>query len=320
MHAVRPLVCLLLIALDATSAGATEREINRTFPVRMPCTLALDSYRGSVEINEGDAPEIRVALVIDTEANTEDAAARLLDDIVVDFTPQENGVAIRARNRRDAGVHLALKNDDARADLIYRLTVPRNCSVDLRARTGSFAVGNLIGRMSARLENGPISFRRIDGTIEAHTETGDIVVSRCSGAVTARVSRGTIRVGTIGGVADLKNTNGDIDVMAARAGLSASTEVGDVLVGFAPPLSAESRVTVSAGNIIANVHPETSCRIEAASTWGHVTSNVPLKIESGASGGRSLRGQLNGGGPLIHLRASGGSIKIGSDVVVLESQ
>src|SRR6185369_2976043 len=157
------------------------------------------------------APEIRVALVIDTEADTETAAARLLDDIVVDFTSQENGITIRARNRREAGLHLALKKEDERADLIYRLTVPRACSVDLKGRTGSFAVGNLAGRMSARLEHGPISFRRIDGTIEAHTDTGDIVVSRCSGAVTARVTRGTIRVGTIGGVADLKNTNGDID-------------------------------------------------------------------------------------------------------------
>ncbi len=318
MHAARSLLWSLAIAACAASAGATQREVNRTFPVRTPCRLTLDTYRGSVEIIETDAAEICVSLVIDSEADTEEGAARLLDDIVVDLKSAENEVKIRTSNRRESGVRLELKEGE-RADLLYRITVPRRCSVDLKARQGAFTVGNLAGKMTARVETGNIFFRRIDGAIDAQSENGDIIVSRCSGAVFARAKRGIIRLGTIGGFADLKNVNGDIEVMAGRAGISASTEVGDINVGFAPPLSVESRVTVAAGNLVANIHPDTACRLDAASRWGRVTSTLPLKIESGASGGKKLVGQLNAGGPLIQLRASGGSITIGSDVVLLDA-
>ncbi len=308
---------LWVTAVWASALGAAGREIVRAFPVQPGAALKLDSYRAIVTVEESERPEIRVAIVMDVEADTEKAARRLREGVRIEFEAEGNTVAIRTTNPRETGVRFDWGEED-RVDLIYRITVPRECSVDLRATEGNFVVGSLSGRMKARLGTGPIFFRRIDGSVEAQTDVGDIVVSRCSGAVTARVRQGSIRLGTIGGAVDARNSTGDIEIMTALASATAAAEVGDITVGFGPQLSGDSRLSVSGGNVFAKIHSAAACRIEASATWGRVECALPLEIASGATGQRRLTGRLNGGGPLVSLRASGGSVKITSDVVLFD--
>ncbi len=314
MAASRLLAMLFFAAGAASAVSAAQREIKRSFAVQPGCTLKIDSYHALLTIEESEAAEIRVSVSIDAEADTEAAAQRLRDGVQLDFKADANTVAIHATNPRETGLRLDVGEPD-RVDLIYRISVPRQCSVSLAANTGNFTVGNLQGRMNARLKRGTIFFRRVEGSVDAHTDLGDVVVSRCSGAVTARVLRGVIRLGTIGGVVDVKNSTGDIEVLTAKSGVSAVAEAGDVTVGFGPRIAADARIVVSGGNIFAKIHADASCRIEASSTWGTVQSTLPLTIESGGVGRRRLSGTLNAGGPVVSLRASGGSVKLSSDVV-----
>lgn len=105
--------------------------------------------------------------------------------------------------------------------------------------------------------------------------------------------------------------------MVVQRGIVAAAEAGNVTVGVGPQVSAQSRISVSGGNVFANIHGEAACRVEASSTWGRVESNLPLAIQAGASGKRKLSGDLNGGGPIIALHASDGSVKLGPGVVLL---
>jgi hypothetical protein len=313
LHERRHFVLTLAIAVSAVAAQAGEAEVRRSFPVRPGCTLSVDSYRGKITIEEGDEREIRVRLDVDVDAPTDAEAQRLRDELRLEFTPRENGVAITARNRHESGPRLTLKA--GRLDLGYTISVPRQCNLELKVQEGSVTVGSLEGRMSAQVGRGSIFFRRIEGTIVAEADSGEIVVSRCSGAVRAKVREGRIRLGTIGGPAELDNGSGDVEVMSARAGVVATAEAGDIAIGFAREWAGNSRLTTSGGNIAVTLEPKSACSVQASTVWGRLQSDLAWAVDEGGVGKAKLAGRLNGGGPLLILHANGGHVRInGGDV------
>ncbi len=307
---VRSFFVFLGCALVLAPAGrAVEREFARTFPVTPGCTLKLDTYRGSITVVESDQPEVKVSLQMQLGTDNEEDAARIYAALELEATEDDNTVTLRARNPRETRVRFVW-NDKHQIDLAWRISVPRRCHVDAVTLNGGITIGNLTGRIAARTERGTISLKRIDGSVEATTETGDVVISRCSGPVKVRVLRGTVRVGTLGGMADLKNSTGDIEVLAARAGITASAEAGDVSVGFPRDTTFAANITTSGGSIHAKIDPAANCTVDASSVWGRVESLLPMTVVSGAHGKRQLSGRLGQGGPALTFHANGGHVKI----------
>jgi hypothetical protein len=260
-----------------------------------------------------------MAITLSAFAPKESDATRALDNVRLEFDQVENRVTLVARNPRESGFRFTWTEEEL-VDLRFRISVPRQSHVDLRIIHGSAIVGNLAGRIAVRIEHGGLFLRNIDGSVRAQVDFGDVILSRCSGAVNARVLRGLIRVGPIGGRAELSNATGDIEVMAVKHSIRAEAQVGDVRIGFAPGLAADSHVSASGGSVIASIHSRAACRVDAAATWGRVNSQLPLAVDSGADGQRSLSGRLNGGGPLLHLRASGGSITLEHGLLMTEEE
>ena len=300
---------LILSFLLAIAAGAAERDVRQTFAVQPGCTLTVDTYRGAIIVEETDVSEVRIALHLEIGTDSEEETDRVRQALRLEMKAENNTVVIRARNPAESHLHFVWR-DREQIELTYRISVPRRCNVVLATREGKITVGNLAGRMSARTENGTIFLRHIEGSIEAATQFGDVIVSHCSGAVTLSTLRGTIRTGTLGGFANLKNTTGDIEVLAARAGIVASAEAGDVTLGFPRELTGDSKVSTSGGNIYVKIDPAANCMVNATSVWGHVQSALSLAVESGGNGRSRLAGRLNQGGPLVTLHASGGDVKL----------
>jgi hypothetical protein len=270
-------VLLLFSALVAfvPRGGAVERIVERTFAVQPGCTVAVDTYRGSITVEEGDSPEVRLYVHLENGNLDEKRVGGVLEALQLEINAADNAVSVRTRNPRETRVRFVW-NDQDQIELVYKLVVPRQCSVDLRTLNGSITVGSLAGRMIARAETGSIFFRRIEGSINASTETGDLVVSRCSGDVTFRVMKGSISAGLIGGHADFRTASGDIEIQTAVGGVSASAEAGDLTVGFARVLTEGSNLKTSGGSISARIDPETNCAVDASSVWGRVQSTLPI--------------------------------------------
>ena len=267
----------------------------------------LDSHRGTVVIEEGDVAEVRVHVQVEADADTEEQAARMRGELQLEMKSERNVVAILARPRERVQLDFGQRRP---LDLDFRITVPRACHVQLRVRAGAITVGNLAGAMSAEIETGNVFFKRIDGSISTSVGLGDLIVSRCTGDVTARVTKGLIRIGTIGGRGELKNSSGPVEVLTAKGAIVAHALLGDVTVGFASRMAADSRLTASAGNIVATLEPQAACRVDASAFLGRVQTSLPFAVESGASGKSRLTGRLNGGGPLLTLHANGGNVQI----------
>jgi len=177
---------------------------------------------------------------------------------------------------------------------------------------GGIKVGDLRGDMKARTETGTIFFRRIDGNVDAQAESGDVVVSRSTGSVNLRTVVGNVRIGMVGGHARLETVNGNIELQTAHGVVEANATEGDIDAGFAT-ITGQSRIVTKVGNITATMNPSESFSIEAKARWGKVRNQLALTTNKGGSGRRHLNGDYNGGGPLIELKASGGSVSISSD-------
>ena len=313
--------CVLLAAVVVRGVHAAPeaslRGIKRAFAVTPGCTLVVDTYHGEIAVEESEGSEIRIELNVDFDVQTEADATRLWEGLKTSFDSANNTVRVVARNDVATGPRLSW-NDERRMNLYYRITVPRQCHVDLKTGRGKVMVGRLAGRMSARVEAGTIFFRQIDGSIDAATGEGELVISRCSGAVKARVRQGSIRVGTIGGAADLRTANGSVEVMQARSGLKVQAEVGDVTVNFPRDYSGNANLTSLGGNVTVQVDPAANCDLDAAAAWGRVRNKLPLTGVSGGDGQRRVSGRLNRGGAKIKVLADGGAVTLAPGETLFE--
>jgi DUF4097 and DUF4098 domain-containing protein YvlB len=304
-------VAIVSLILNSTARGA-ERVVQRSFPVQPGCELVVDSYRGSVAVEESEESEIRVSVTLVSDLRDEREANRAFDALQLDMKAENNRVSVSAKNPRQTAVRFVW-NEKEQLELAYQITVPRQCNVNLATANGSILVGSLTGKMAARTDVGTITLRRIDGSIQATTKTGDIVISRCSGDVALSALRGNLRVGPVGGRAELKTATGNIEVQTVGASLRAIAAAGDVTAGFARSVSADSLIETSAGHIDVKLDPALACTFKASSLWGRVETAVPFVVEAGGSGKGKLAGRLNQGGPTLTFRASGGHVKIGTE-------
>ncbi|MSU71607.1 MAG: hypothetical protein EXS43_04595 [Opitutus sp.] len=155
MKAFLPILALLWALSGAGPLRAAERDIRHAFPVQPGCRLKIDSYRGRIEVTESDEPEVKILIHLEIGGETEADARRVLDGLQLDVQARDNAVSIVARNPRETRIRWFWQEAE-QIELMYYISVPRQCSVDVKTGTGSITVGRLAGQMAARIEKGNI--------------------------------------------------------------------------------------------------------------------------------------------------------------------
>jgi hypothetical protein len=75
--------------------------------------------------------------------------------------------------------------------------------------------------------------------------------------------------------------------------------------------SAGGTLSSSGGGVSVDIDPGARFSIDASSSGGSVSCDLPVRRQ-GKESRTSLRGDLNGGGAPLHVRSSGGGIRIRS--------
>ncbi len=308
----RRLLLVLLVLWSLVSTGwAVHRVESQRFILPLGGTVAVDTYRGAIEVVPGAGREVQISVDMLSSNDDSEEARLALDALQLSIQQVEGNVVFKARNPRETGVKFVWE-DQSNLAIHIKVTVPQECNLDLVTHDGGIKVGNLRGDMKARTETGTIFFRRIDGNVDAQAESGDVVVSRCTGSVNLRTVIGNVRIGMVGDHARLETVNGNIELQTARGEVEAFATEGDIDAGFAT-ITGKSKIMTKVGNITATMNPKESFSIEAKARWGKVRNQLAIQTSKGGSGRRYLQGDYNGGGPLIELKASGGSVRINSD-------
>jgi DUF4097 and DUF4098 domain-containing protein YvlB len=204
----------------------------------------------------------------------------------------------------------------------------------LRATTGGgpIVVKSVRGDAVLETAGGAIEVTDAGATVRANTAGGPVEVTRAAGAVTAATGGGPINIGRSGGIVVTRNMAGPVQVGGA-AGVRSESGSGAIRL---TNIYGGLRVSTAMGSIIASLLGGSPFADSFLATGnGDITvlipSNVGVNIHAENDGADSLRrivsdfpgvpvrmrgmqvvaeGPVNGGGPLLRISGTGGTIFI----------
>ncbi len=268
-----------IFAIGAASAvslcAQSEQTIRRSIPAPSPTRLVLNARNGgSVDVTPGTAGTIQIEVRFKSDRATRAELDRIVRDFSLDV--DRSGTEVHVAGVSKSGhanwsLWSFLFNGFGSPDIQYKVELPAQSSANLRTSGGSISVAGLGGDVEARTSGGSLHLVRIGGWVDGSTSGGSVSLEDSRGKAT------------------LHTSGGNIEVEGALNAVDAATSGGNIRVGLAPGKGFEVDARTSGGSV--------SCDFPVARYGEHRESE--------------LHGSLAGGGPLIHLRTSGGNIHVG---------
>jgi DUF4097 and DUF4098 domain-containing protein YvlB len=305
----------ILIAFAATSVfAATATPVHRTFNVASGGTLTIDADVGDIEVTSGSGSAVTV------DVTQSSRSSRFMD-----VTAEQQGNDVVVRGKFEGSQHWF--NFNFNGDAKFVVSVPSRYSVQLSTSGGDIRVSDLQGEARVKTSGGGIKLGNIEGTVNAHTSGGDISLGGSRGAADLYTSGGGIDIGdvagniqakTSGGSVDVRRAGGDLYIRSSGGGIeigealgtvNAETSGGSIRARLASQPKNDSRMSTSGGGITVSIAPNVSVDVDAHTSGGEVETDVPVTL-LGRQNESSIEGKINGGGPKLMLRSSGGDIRI----------
>jgi Putative adhesin len=292
----------------STASAKVDRVVDKTFQVGPGVHLKVGTMGGEIKVESSVDSVVRVIAKEHIRASSDADADLLLQklDLVIESTG--SGVVATAKYEDDHNFHFG-SWPPVVVDFV--VTVPRTASVDLGTSGGDVTIGDIAGPVKARTSGGAIQIGKIMSDIDASTSGGDVELDSGSGKVYLSTSGGDIKVGRVVGTADLRTSGGTIKVDGITGQLYAHSSGGNVKATFDGPLHGDCTLDTSGGEVKATVDRNIGFRLSASTSGGDVSADgLTITIEHGGVGKSSLSGDVNGGGPELKLRSSGGDITV----------
>jgi DUF4097 and DUF4098 domain-containing protein YvlB len=282
---------LALVLMSAwLPLAASADEFRQTVPARPGGTLEIDLASGSVEVrSDGDA-EVHV-----------EARTRGWGPGSMEFELESDGENVRLKGKH--GGWLGIGGWTARV----QVQIPERYSIVVRTGGGSVEVEELGGSADVRTSGGSIDVDGADGPLELETSGGAIRVEELRGDATLRTSGGPIRVVEAAGRVEARTSGGGIQIHDVGGPVEARTSGGSISVRFSGV--AEGDLQTSGGSIEAEFAEDAAVDLDAETSGGRVRIDEDLQFV-GRIERTHLVGQINGGGPELRLKTSGGNVHV----------
>lgn len=281
----------LLAVLPFSAQAKITRNVEKSFTVQPGGTFRAETSGGDVVVHPGPGDQVRIVAHQTMRAKTEAEADEILAKLELTLEQQGNDVHAKAKYPGRGG--FTFSGIWPPVTVSFEVTVPEKFNLELRTSGGDIVVGNLTGKVIAHTSGGDVSLGQLDGEAQVHTSGGDIELGSATGAV------------------DLHTSGGDIEVGPVAAAADVSTSGGDIQARFEDGPKADCVFRTSGGDVDVTVGAKAGFRLDASTSGGDVkTRNLTVAVESGGEGKSKLVGAVNGGGPLLKLRTSGGDIGV----------
>jgi hypothetical protein len=290
---------LVALMVAAATQAAVHDTVRRTFNVAEGGTLTLETDLGDVLITGGGGTGVTVEIARDAKAND------VFRDHELTFDQKGNDVSIRSRySSRDFGWFrwtspLALR---------YTIRVPARYNLNVRTSGGEVEVRDIGGTVDCRTSGGDLRFGRIDGAVVARSSGGSVEIDSAT-SIDVKTSGGSIDIRHATGDILAKTSGGGIEIGGAGGAIDAVTSGGSIEAVFDRQPRTESRLSTSGGGVTVTIARSVAFNLDAHTSGGGISSDVPVTV-SGTQNEESLVGKINGGGPRLVVRTSGGGIRM----------
>jgi len=306
-----------LVLFLATAAQAATDTIRRGFNVNGGGTLHLDAGVGAITIVTGGSG---VAFEVIRKAHGRNDDEQLREHRIT-FRQDGNDVHV------ESDFEHSWDRWFSSYDVEWNIRVPAEYSLDVRTSGGSIDLADIGGNVEAKTSGGSIRTGMLKGPATLKTSGGSISVGGARTNVVAHTSGGWIKVGDASGPVEAKTSGGSItitkadgDVIARTSGgsitiedaagtVNASTSGGSIQARLSRQPRGDSRLTTSGGGVTVTLASGIGVELDARASGGGVHSTVPITIV-GSQDDDELKGAINGGGPKLVLRSSGGGIRV----------
>ncbi len=329
-HALRTSACLLLLGAFLTVAPLAAQDfdhdevIKERFEIADGGLLLIDSDLGSIEVEGGRGNDVVVTIIKGANNVNRSEAEKLFDRFTIDFDQTRNGLEIKGEYDKP-GRRWNWGNKGLR--VMYRISVPENIEVDLKTSGGSIHIDNIAGAAKMRTSGGSLSIedvggpvmaktsggsikgRNLGGSADLNTSGGSISIDSANGNVHAQTSGGSINIADVNGMVDASTSGGGIRLKEIAGVVNASTSGGSIEAEVLGQPDEDMRLSTSGGTVTLRLDPSVRADIDAQAPGGPVSTDFGISVR-GEIKKSKLQGEINGGGPLLTLRSSGGSVRI----------
>ena len=223
--------------------------LQETFHTPLPLELEVGIPSGDIEVETTEGEESNI---------TVDGDERLLAE--VEIRQDGNRVVVKYNGKGKFGISLSPFSLVFGSELRVRATVPHGAGVKVKTASGDTRLDGHFGGVGVNSVSGDLRVRgEIAGNATIKTVSGDADLDRVEGDMTAQTVSGDLRIGPVAGSAETKTVSGDIRFQSVTAGDVRFTSVsGDIEVGIAQGSAVD---------------------VDAGSTSGDLSSEVPLASE-----------------------------------------
>jgi DUF4097 and DUF4098 domain-containing protein YvlB len=302
------LLCFLALGVLAAAPAALHakivRQTEKTFAVQPGGNLRTATSGGDITITTGEGAEVRVVAKQTFRADTEAEADAMAKKLTL--TLEQNGNDVVAEAKID---HSGWGRTPVSVE--FTIVLPKQFNVDARTSGGDVTVGDLRGTLQARTSGGDLKFARIDGRIEGSTSGGNVTLEEGTAEAKLSTSGGDIRVTRAGGPTSVSTSGGDIRLESVVELVTANTSGGDIFARLTQPLAKDTSLGSSGGDVEILLPKNAAFFLDASTSGGSVdAAGLTITLEHSGARKSRLVGAVNGGGPKLKLRTSGGDIKV----------
>jgi DUF4097 and DUF4098 domain-containing protein YvlB len=186
-------------------------------------------------------------------------------------------------------------------------------AAELETVGGDITAADVGGAVRAETGGGGIHIIKAGGAVTAGTAGGQIVVDRASGIVTARNMAGPVKIGAAWGV-QCESGSGGINLRNIAGGMRVSTSLGNIMATLLAGKLADSYLATGNGDITVFIPSNVGVNVRAQNDLADSTRRIAVEFP-GVRVRRQGRlivaeGPVNGGGPLLQISATVGTIFI----------
>lgn len=312
------------LCLHVPAADLAADVIQKSFPANAGDRLMIQTDRGSITVSGSDRTDVSIEVSRKVKRGSEKRARELLERHTVEISATQGTIRIEADLEGEN--NWSFRGPQLEVDIVVQ--VPKEFHLDAQTAGGSVRVENLRGNVKARTAGGSVHLEDISGEIVGKTSGGSVHARNLQGATELstsggsiqvdRASQGPLKVSTSGGSLRLigisspleaRTAGGSIRIESDGAPIVANTSGGSVDVVLTTVPTGPLDLRTSAGGVSLELPASSAVLLDAATSAGNVRSDFPVGVTD-SDHRSSLKGPINGGGPVVKLRTSGGNIRV----------
>jgi DUF4097 and DUF4098 domain-containing protein YvlB len=297
----------------------TEGHFDRTLTVSGPVDLEVETGSGNIVVRAGGSGQVEIHGKIHAGWHMSGDVEQRVHDLEANPPIEQNGNTIRVGHIED---HDRTRN----ISISYEVIVPAETKLHSSSGSGNVHVDGVAGPAEATSGSGNVSLNNIGGEVHARSGSGDIDLNAVHG--NARVSTGSGTVHAMGiagsftgssgsgdvrleqtapGDVDVSSGSGTLEIKGAKGAVKAQTGSGNIVAQGDP--TGEWKLRTGSGSVEVQFPDQAAYDLFAHTGSGSIQTTHEMTVQ-GTITPHELHGKVHGGGALVELSTSSGSIQI----------